>query len=115
MTNIVQIKNLSISKHKMKILNNVNFNVPIGRVCAVLGPNGAGKTTTIKSIMGLIPNYNGEILINEINAKKVISRESVGYIPERDTLPNMTMKKFLYMCASFTKMNHDVIENKILY
>jgi ABC-type sugar transport system ATPase subunit len=57
----------------IKILENVFFNLASGEVHALLGENGAGKTTLMKILGGVIPQDNGEILVE---GKKVFFRNT---------------------------------------
>jgi branched-chain amino acid transport system ATP-binding protein len=57
-----------------------------GEVVALLGRNGAGKTTTLRSITGLTPPRNGDILykgqpIAGLDAHR-ISRMGIALVPE---------------------------------
>lgn len=51
----IEVKNISKTYKigfwgkKVKVLNDLSFQVEKGEVFAYLGPNGAGKTTTLKS------------------------------------------------------------------
>lgn len=51
------------------VLNNCSFKLEGNKNYAFVGQNGAGKTTIIKLLVGLYDNYEGEILINEINLR----------------------------------------------
>lgn len=52
-------------------LKNINFKLSNNENIAIVGENGSGKTTLIKLILGLYKNYEGEILINDIDLKKI--------------------------------------------
>ncbi|WP_328562786.1 ABC transporter ATP-binding protein [Streptomyces coelicoflavus] len=45
-------------------VDNLNLEIPAGRVTGFLGPNGAGKSTTMRMIMGLDRPTSGEALIH---------------------------------------------------
>ncbi len=55
---LLEIKNLSVdfiqNKEKIKVLKNVNFNIPSGKIVGVIGESGSGKSVTALSIMGLL-------------------------------------------------------------
>lgn len=53
------------------VLKNINLKINGDEKVALLGVNGSGKTTLIKLIMGFYQNYEGEILINEINLELI--------------------------------------------
>ena len=50
-----------------KILNKVNLEIKNHEITGLVGPNGAGKTTLMKIIVGLIKEYEGEVLVDEKN------------------------------------------------
>lgn len=81
---IIQIKNLSKSYGVKQVLKNLSLDIYPGQVIGYIGPNGAGKSTTVKILTGLIPEFDGEVLVegmsmaqNPIEIKKLI-----GYVPE---------------------------------
>ena len=46
----------------VRVLMDVNLDVPVGQVTALVGDNGAGKSTLIKTIAGIWTQDHGEIL-----------------------------------------------------
>jgi iron complex transport system ATP-binding protein len=50
--------------HKEKLFQVDKLFLESGKVYSLIGKNGSGKSTLIKSIVGLIPVLNGEILLN---------------------------------------------------
>src|SRR5215470_1394402 len=44
-------------------LDDVSFDVRAGEVHAVVGENGAGKSTLMKVLAGVIPDYEGRVLL----------------------------------------------------
>ena len=52
------------------VLKNLSFKIVNGRKYAFVGANGAGKTTITKLLMGLYTNYEGEILINNVELRE---------------------------------------------
>ena len=49
----IEATGLRKSFGKVKALDGLDLNVPVGSVCALLGPNGAGKTTAIRILVTL--------------------------------------------------------------
>lgn len=82
MKNSIEVKGLSVSYEKKRVLTNIFLNVEPGNVYGVIGPNGAGKSTLFKSILGLIDTNAGDITVLENNIEEV--RKRVAYVPQKD-------------------------------
>ncbi len=85
MTHAVEITNLSVWLGDHRALEDVSFTVEPGDFVTILGPNGSGKTTILKSILGLITDYEGEIKIFGNDIRKSSPGE-IGYVPQLKTL-----------------------------
>jgi branched-chain amino acid transport system ATP-binding protein len=59
---LLELKNTTIKFGGITALNEVNFHVNRGEICALIGPNGAGKTTVFNVVTGVYPVTSGEIL-----------------------------------------------------
>jgi branched-chain amino acid transport system ATP-binding protein len=68
------------------ILEGVSLEVPRNSITVLLGRNGAGKTTTLKSILGLTPPREGQVIFDgrQIQGKRAfdIAAMGIGYVPE---------------------------------
>ena len=62
--NILEIKNLSKSFGKNKVLDGINFNVRKSSVMGLMGENGAGKSTMMKCLFGIYSKDEGNIYFN---------------------------------------------------
>ena len=86
MTNILEVNAIQTFINQFHILEGVSLTVPEGSITALLGRNGAGKTTTLRSIMGLTPPREGQIIFagEEIQGKAAydIAARGIGYVPE---------------------------------
>ena len=84
------------------ILRNLSFEVPPGKVTALLGRNGVGKTTLLRTLMGLIPARDGEIIFYDRKITHVKPyervRAGIGYVPQgREIFPRLTVAENLEM------------------
>jgi branched-chain amino acid transport system ATP-binding protein len=83
---ILEVKDLSASYGRARILFDVSFDVRPGEVVALMGRNGAGKSTTLKAIAGMLAQKSGSIVFNRTDISKFrpyrISRLGLGWVPE---------------------------------
>ena len=78
---IIECKDISKSFGEKVAIEDINLEIPEGRIFGLLGPNGAGKTTLIRIINRItIPN-SGQVLFkgSPISQSDV---EKIGYMPE---------------------------------
>ena len=81
---VLELKNVSKSFGKRKVIDNISLKVNSGEIFGFLGPNGSGKTTTIKMILRLIDSDDGEIKVNGLDNRKQFEQamECIGAIVE---------------------------------
>jgi len=48
------------------LFDGLRFEVPAGQVVALIGPSGVGKSTLLRMIGGIDPDYEGDILIDDL-------------------------------------------------
>ncbi len=58
---VLEIKNLSKSFAKNRVLDGINLTVEEGTVCGLMGENGAGKSTMMKCLFGIYAKDEGQI------------------------------------------------------
>ncbi|ATL47916.1 ABC transporter [Chitinophaga caeni] len=112
---IITIKNLRKSYGNKEILKGISFDVFAGQVIGYIGPNGAGKSTTVKILIGLLSDYEGEIIIDGMNLKDdtVALKKKVGYIPENAEIYDvLTPMEYLYFVGRLYYMEDAKIEDR---
>lgn len=117
MENIIETINVYYRYNKkIECLKGLNFNIKKGSFHAFIGENGAGKSTTIKILVGLIQNYEGDILFNNQNIRNISDEKSISFIPDKAIFPNdMNTKQFLTFCARVRRDDKIEIEKEINY
>jgi zinc transport system ATP-binding protein len=78
--NAIRIKNLTVKYNHTTVLDNINLVINQNDFLGLIGPNGGGKTTLLKTILGLIPPYSGNITVYGLSPKK--ARHKIGYVPQ---------------------------------
>lgn len=83
---ILRVEDIHTFIGQFHILEGVSVAVPTGSITVLLGRNGAGKTTTLKSILGITPPSQGNILFEGVSLAGQrpfqIGRRGIGYVPE---------------------------------
>ena len=98
---LLECIHLSKEFDNKKILNDINFKIPRGKIVGLLGKNGTGKSTLIKLINDLLTPTSGEILINGKNPG-VESKRIISYLPERSYLDKgMLVKDVIKFFSAF--------------
>lgn len=89
-------------------VSGLSLNVDSGDLFAFIGHNGAGKSTTIKSIVGILPFEDGDILIDGISIKKdpIACKKMIAYIPDNpDIYDSLTGIQYLNFIADIFKVD----------
>lgn len=80
---VLDIKNVSFSYQKEKVVNDISLSFAEGDFAAFVGPNGSGKSTLIKMITGNLNFDQGEIYIFGKPVNKIQDWTKVGYISQQ--------------------------------
>jgi len=64
---MIEIKNLSKWYDKFQVLSECSTSVAKGDVMVICGPSGSGKSTLIKTVNGLEPFQQGEVLVDGVS------------------------------------------------
>ena len=84
----IEVKNLNFSYGQRQVLFDVSFSMEKGEFLSILGPNGVGKSTLFRCILGLLPGYTGQVLIDGRDSRSFSVREAarhIAYIPQSST------------------------------
>ncbi|WP_067837429.1 ATP-binding cassette domain-containing protein [Nocardia lijiangensis] len=63
MTLAVEVRGLVKSYGKVRVLDDIDLEIPAGTVMGLLGPNGAGKTTTVRIVTTLLKPCAGSVRV----------------------------------------------------
>lgn len=75
MDNLIQIRGLQFRRGQRWIFNNVDIDIPRGKVTAIMGPSGSGKTTLLRLIGGQLYPHAGTIHVEGLNVPTLSLKE----------------------------------------
>ncbi|TQM32346.1 ATP-binding cassette domain-containing protein [Nocardia bhagyanarayanae] len=67
MTLAVEVRGLVKNYGKIRVLDDIDLEIPAGTVMGLLGPNGAGKTTTVRIVTTLLKPCAGSVRVAGID------------------------------------------------
>jgi len=107
---MLKVEGLSGGYGRARVLFGLDFAVNQGEVVCLLGRNGMGKTTTIKTVMGLLPTWSGEVVFDgaRLSGQSAarIARLGLGLVPEgRQIFPNLSVHENLIATAANRAQN----------
>ncbi|MCE9525020.1 MAG: ABC transporter ATP-binding protein [Planctomycetales bacterium] len=76
-TPLIDVRSLSVTFGKQKVLRDISLAVPKGQTVAIVGESGCGKTVLMKSVIGLVKPTAGEIFFDGKNINKLTDKELV--------------------------------------
>ncbi len=87
----IELRNLSLTISKNRILNNINADFFHSSITGILGENGSGKSSLLKCIAGLV-THTGSVTFSGVGKRKL------GYVPQQPAIPiGMTVAEFILL------------------
>ena len=83
-TPIIQLRDLSCGYDKQEVLSEVSLDIMEGDFVGLLGPSGSGKTTMLRTILGAVDIYQGEVRVEGVSTSH--KKPRVGYVPQLETI-----------------------------
>jgi ABC-2 type transport system ATP-binding protein len=112
----VVLRDVSKSYGSFRALDNVSFEIKEGEIFGYIGPNGAGKTTTMKILVGLISDFQGEVLVGgcRIPEQKGEIHKLLGYLPQNVAFQEWrTVDHALQTFGKLSGLTDEKIEGRI--
>jgi branched-chain amino acid transport system ATP-binding protein len=101
---ILNAKGLHAWYGSSHVLHGVDLNIQRGETLGLLGRNGMGKSTLIRTLLGHVPQRDGQIHLFGQDVSRArpheVARLGVAYVPEgRGVFPNLSVRENLVMAA----------------
>ncbi len=101
---LLEIQNIASGYGEVQILWGVNLKLEQGKLTTLVGSNGVGKTTLLRTVMGLLPPWQGSVTFEGRDLTQVSSyaraKAGLALVPEgRQLFTDMTVYENLEMGA----------------
>jgi ABC-type branched-subunit amino acid transport system ATPase component len=101
---LLDVRHVSSGYGEMQILHDISLRVDAGELVTLIGPNGAGKSTLLKTVFGLLPPTEGQILFENSDitglSTPALVRRGMSFVPQVDNVfPSLTVRENLEMGA----------------
>lgn len=110
---ILQAENIESGYGRLQIINGIDLHVDKGELVTIIGPNGSGKSTCIKTLIGLVKLFSGNVYINDQKVNHLKPNEllkrgiPLQYVPQlRNVFPSLTIEENLKM-GLYTRKKFD--------
>ena len=106
----IQARGLSKQFGSLVAVNEVDLDVPTGKIYGFLGPNGCGKSTTIRMLCGLLTPTSGSATVLGLDTRKDAEalKQKIGYMTQKFSLfEDLTVKENLeFVSTIYTLGSH---------
>lgn len=108
MASSLTIANIDAGYGSVRVLSDVSLNVGAGEIVALLGANGNGKSTLMKSVMGIVRPFSGNIrAVIDGTSHELVGKSTeeivdlgIAFVPEgRRLFPKLTVTENLLLGA----------------
>lgn len=100
---------------RMRVVDDVSFEIAPGEVLGYLGPNGSGKSTTVKMVTGLLRPDDGTVTFDGVDVTRdpVRFKARLGYVPEEPHVyPHLTGWEHLVLVGRLRGLSDRVIARR---
>lgn len=100
---------------RLRVVDDVSFEIAPGEVLGYLGPNGSGKSTTVKMITGLLRPDDGAVSFDGVDLGRdpVRFKSRLGYVPEEPHVyPHLTGWEHVHLVGRLRGLADGVIARR---
>ena len=102
---LLNLRNVESGYGQLQILWGIDLDVQAGETVILLGSNSAGKSTLLRTLIGLLPCWNGDI---EFEGQPIQSlptheriKKGIGYMSELAVFPDLTIDENIRLGGYF--------------
>jgi len=113
---MIALHGIDVYYDELQVLQNIDIDIPAGKIVAILGANGAGKSTVMSTMSGLVRPRRGQVLLDGKPITGLSPRERVdlglAHVPERQRVfPQLTVRENLVLGAYVARARKELNES----
>jgi iron complex transport system ATP-binding protein len=88
--NTLQAEKLTLSYNSHPIIENLDLQIPAGKITTLVGPNGCGKSTLLRGLARLLKPMGGAVLLDGAAIHSLPTKElarEIGILPQAPVAP----------------------------
>lgn len=122
LSNFIEIRGMSFSRGDRLIFNDIDVDIPRGKVTSIMGPSGTGKTTLLRLIGAQLKPQKGTITVDgqdflSLKRKELyVAREKMGMLFQSGALFSdlNVFENVAFPLRVHTKLPEDMIRDIVL-
>ena len=112
---VIRARGLYKSFGRLRVLDDISFDVEHSAVTAIIGPNASGKSTLIKSVLGLVRPDAGEIYVNDEAVHGHWQyRRHIGYMPQIARFPENLKVGELFRMVMDIRGAKEILDDELI-
>ncbi len=120
--NFVEISHLCFQRDEKVIFDDVNIDIPRGKITAIMGPSGSGKTTLLQLISAQLKPLSGRVLVDNVDihnlGRKALYkiRRNIGMLFQKGGLfTNINVfENVAFALREHTKLPEEMVRDLVL-
>ena len=111
----VSIKSFAYPTNPHFTLADIDLTILRGQTVGLIGQSGSGKTTLVDLILGLFPDFDGNIKVdgNDIRENFAVWRKQIGYIPQSIYLRDDTIVRNVAFGVPDSRIDMRAVERAV--
>ena len=95
---MISFTDLYASYDGAEILHGISASFPEGKISVIMGPNGCGKSTTLRSLVRMVPEMSGTLILDGQDLSALTPQElarRIAYMPQSRNVPDITVERLV--------------------
>jgi iron complex transport system ATP-binding protein len=95
---MISVSNLRVSYDGIEVLHGIDAKFPDGKISVIMGPNGCGKSTTMRSLVRMVPEQSGRLVLDDRDLSWLTTQEvarKIAYLPQSRNVPDITVERLV--------------------